>query len=101
PGGRPVPMIDQVHALLHLYRAGDVGLVDEYVRHQALGHHPLFARLIQALIHLAEDEGAAEEKRLLEAVAGHLDGREAAPASAPPPETVAEPVTFFDSPPAH
>lgn len=96
PGDRPVPMIDQVHRLLHLYRAGDVIRVDDYVRQQGLGQNALFALLVQALIHLAEDEGGAEEKRLLEAVAGHLNAGE--PAINPsPPLVTAEPSTLFDS----
>lgn len=98
PGSRPVPMIDQVHRLLHLYRAGDVGRVDEYVRLQGLGQNTLFARLVQALIHLAEDEGSAEEKRLLEAIAQHLSGRE--PSTPLPSPPVAEPSTLFDGPTA-
>jgi len=31
PGGRPVPLIDQVHRLMHLWRGGDVHKVDEYL----------------------------------------------------------------------
>ena len=99
PGNRSVPMIDQVHRLLRLYKAGDVRRVDDYVRQQGLGQNALFARLIQALIHLAENEGAAEEKRLLEAVAGHIDGREIPSASTDdPPQD--RPATLFDTPAA-
>jgi adenine-specific DNA methylase len=87
PGGRAVPMVDQVHRLLHLYRAGDVGLVDEYVRQHGLGRNRLFAQLVQALIHIAEDEGQSEEKALLEAIQRHLTASDitasAASAAAP------------------
>jgi putative DNA methylase len=72
PGSRAVPMIDQIHRLLHLYRAGDVTLVDEYTRQQGISRNALFARLTQALIHIAEDEGEDEEKALLEAIQSHL-----------------------------
>ena len=30
PGGRPAPLIDQVHRLMHLWRAGDQVRVNEY-----------------------------------------------------------------------
>lgn len=31
PGGQPVPLIDRIHRLMHLWRAGDVLKVDEYL----------------------------------------------------------------------
>ncbi|MBW1896940.1 MAG: DUF1156 domain-containing protein, partial [Deltaproteobacteria bacterium] len=31
PSGRPIPLIDRVHCLMHLWRAGDVHKVDEYL----------------------------------------------------------------------
>jgi adenine-specific DNA methylase len=35
-GGRPVPLIDQVHRLMHLWKAGDVVKVDEYLDDKGL-----------------------------------------------------------------
>ncbi len=38
----PAPLIDQVHRLMHLWRAGDVIKVDEYLDVRGLGHNGLF-----------------------------------------------------------
>ena len=31
PGGKPIPLIDRVHRLMHLWKAGDLHKVDEYL----------------------------------------------------------------------
>ena len=36
PGGKPVPLIDRVHRLMHLWKGGDVHKVDEYLDEQRL-----------------------------------------------------------------
>jgi len=69
-GGRPVPLIDQVHRLMHLWKAGDVTTVDDYVRERGLAGHRLFGQLLQALIELAENGN--EERTLLESISNHL-----------------------------
>jgi adenine-specific DNA methylase len=69
-GGRPVPLIDQVHRLMHLWKAGDVTAVDDYVRERGLAGHRLFGQLLQALIELAENGN--EERTLLESISNHL-----------------------------
>jgi hypothetical protein len=51
--GRPSALIDQVHRLLHLWRAGDVSKVNEYLDARALWKSQLFHQLLQALIELA------------------------------------------------
>ena len=38
--GRPAPLIDQVHALMHLWKAGDVQRVDEYISGAACARTP-------------------------------------------------------------
>ena len=53
PGGRPAPLIDQVHRLMHLWRAGDVTAVDDYLEARGLRRNALFGQLLQALIELA------------------------------------------------
>ena len=53
PGGRPAPLIDQVHRLMHLWRAGDVAAVDDYLEAHGLRRNALFGQLLQALIELA------------------------------------------------
>ena len=44
PGGRPVPLIDRIHRLMHLWKAGDVHKVDEYLDEHGLRRHELFRR---------------------------------------------------------
>ena len=42
PGGQPVPLIDRVHRLMHLWKAGDVLKVDDYLDDNGLRRHELF-----------------------------------------------------------
>ena len=51
--GRPAPLIDQVHRLMHLWKAGDLIRVDEYLDARGLRRNALFHQLLQALIELA------------------------------------------------
>ncbi len=74
PGGRPAPLIDQVHRLMHLWRAGDQAKVDGYLDAQGLHHNVLFGQVLQALIELA-DEGS-EERAILEAISNHAASRD-------------------------
>jgi hypothetical protein len=73
PSGRPVPLIDRVHRLMHLWRAGDVHKVDEYLDDNGLRRHELFRRLVQSLIELS-DRGS-EERTLLESLSNHIGAR--------------------------
>ena len=57
--GRPAPLIDQVHRLMHLWKAGDVVKVDDYLDARGLRKNALFLQLLQALIELA-GEGTEE-----------------------------------------
>ena len=61
--GRPPPMIDQAHRLMHLWRAGDEARVNDYLDDRGLRRHALFARLLQALIELAD--AGSEVRRAL------------------------------------
>jgi adenine-specific DNA methylase len=70
--GRPAPLIDQVHRLMHLWKAGDQVKVDEYLELHALAGNRLFHRVLQALIELA-DEGS-EERALFESISNHVGG---------------------------
>jgi len=74
---KPAPLIDQVHRLMLLWRAGDVVKVDEYAETRALKRSALFHQLLQALIELAP--AASEERSLLESISNHISAR---PASA-------------------
>ena len=71
--GRPPPLIDQAHRLMHLWRAGDETRVNDYLDDRGLKRHALFARLLQALIELAD--AGAEERAILESLSNHIAAR--------------------------
>jgi putative DNA methylase len=73
PGGRPVPLIDQVHRLMQIWKSGEVIKVDEYLDARGLRRNALFHQLLQALIELAE--GGSEERSLLESISNHVVAR--------------------------
>ncbi len=77
PGGKAVPLIDRVHRLMHLWKAGDLAKVDEYVDTNGLRRQELFRRLLQSLIELS-DHGS-EERSLLESISNHLGAKGHAP----------------------
>ena len=72
-GGRPAPLIDQVHKLMHLWRAGDQVKVNDYLDSRGLPRNALFNQILQALIELAGE--GSEERSLLESVSNHSAGR--------------------------
>ena len=74
PGGRPVPLIDQVHRLMHLWRAGDQVKVDDYLDTRGLQRNPLFNQILQTLIELAD--AGADERAILEALSNHVAARD-------------------------
>ena len=69
PGGRPAPLIDQVHKLMHLWRAGDQARVNEYLDSRGLQRNALFHQILQALIELAP--AGSDERAILEALSNH------------------------------
>jgi hypothetical protein len=71
--GRPAPLIDQAHRLMHLWKAGELVKVDEYLNDRGLRRNALFHQLLQALIELSERGG--EERSLLESVSNHVSAR--------------------------
>lgn len=75
PGGRPSPLIDQVHHIMHLWRSGDVQKVDAYLEEQGLRRNPIFPRLLQALVELARKDNQHDERTLLETIMNHLGAR--------------------------
>ena len=74
PGGRPAPLIDQVHKLMHLWRAGDQVKVDDYLDTRGLQRNALFNQLLQALIELAA--AGSDERSILEALSNHAAARD-------------------------
>ena len=73
PGGSPVPLIDRVHCLMHLWREGDVHRVDDYLDDNGLRRQELFKRLLQSLIELSAR--GSEERSLLESLSNHVQAR--------------------------
>ena len=69
PGGRTVPLIDQVHKLMHLWRAGEQARVNEYLDSRGLQGNALFHQILQALIELAP--AGSDERAILEALSNH------------------------------
>ena len=72
-GGRPVPLIDQAHRLMHLWRGGDVHKVDEYLDDRGLRRHELFNRLLQSLIELSQP--GSDERPILESLSNHIGAK--------------------------
>jgi adenine-specific DNA methylase len=73
PNGRSVPLIDRVHRLMHLWKAGDVHKVDEYLDEHGMRRHELFKRLVQSLIELSER--GSDERSLLESLSNHIGAK--------------------------
>ena len=74
-GGRAVPLIDRMHRLMQMWKAGDVTKVDNFINQTALGRDPMFAKIVQAVIELAGQEGRSDEAAMLQAISNHLHGR--------------------------
>lgn len=76
PGGKPVPMIDRVHRLMHLWKAGDVHKVDDYLDEHALRRSELFKRVVQSLIELSENSSTSGgERSILESISNHIGAK--------------------------
>ncbi len=58
---------------MQLWKTGEQSRVDDYLERRGLWHHELFARVVQALIELAD--GGSEERATLESVQNHLRTR--------------------------
>jgi putative DNA methylase len=78
--GRPAPLIDQVHRLMHLWKTGDVSKVDDYLDIRGLRKSALFLHLLQALIELSRRDEQRDETVILENLSNHLQARGVAPA---------------------
>lgn len=79
PGGQPVPLIDRVHRLMHLWKTGDAHKVDEYLDDNGLRRQELFKRLLQSLIELSS--AGSEERTLMESLSNHIQAKGATPDS--------------------
>jgi adenine-specific DNA methylase len=72
---RMAPLIDQIHRIMHLWKAGDVQKVDSYLEDQGLRRNPVFPRVLQALIELARKDKQPDEVSLLESIMNHITAR--------------------------
>ena len=68
-----MPLIDQVHRLMHLWKAGDQVKVDQYLEDRGLRRSELFKQLLQALIELSPE--GSEERSVLESLSNHVQAR--------------------------
>lgn len=82
PGGKPIPLIDRVHRLMHLWKTGDLSKVDDYIDGNGLRRQELFKRLLQSLIELSPH--GSEERSLMESISNHLGARGAMPSAVLP-----------------
>lgn len=73
PGGKNVPLIDRVHCLMHLWKAGDLSKVDGYLDSNGLRRQELFKRLLQSIIELSPR--GTEERSLMESISNHVGAR--------------------------
>jgi putative DNA methylase len=73
PAGHPIPLIDQIHRLMHLWKAGDVVDVDEYLNLCGLRRNAMFLHVLQSLIELAPAGNG--ERSLLESISNHVAAR--------------------------
>ena len=73
PDGSSPPLIDCLHKLMQLWKAGQRSRVDAYLEARGLWRHELFARVVQTLIELAE--GGSEERTTLESIQNHIGAR--------------------------
>ena len=75
--GIPPPLIDCIHKVMQLWKTGEQSRVDGYLETRGLWRHELFARVVQAVIELAER--GTDERATLESLQNHLQSHTGAP----------------------
>lgn len=78
--GRSAPLIDQIHRLMRLWKAGDAQKVDAFVAERGIASSRLVREVIQALIEFSP--ARSEERSILEGISNQL-GDVRAPSSQP------------------
>ena len=58
---------------MHLWKAGELHKVDEYLDENGLRRQELFRRLLQSLIELSP--AGSEERSLLESISNHIQAK--------------------------
>ncbi len=61
--------------MMHLWKAGDVVKVDEYLNSKSLRTNAVFPPVLQAVIEMAG--AGSEERSILERLSNHMQGRSA------------------------
>ena len=95
PAGRPVPLIDRIHRLMHLWKEGDLHKVDAFLDDHGLRKQELFRRVLQSLIELAE--AGSEERSILESLSNHVQAKGAVRKNGQRDLFVAEPTNDYSS----
>ena len=80
-----LPMIDVLHRLMHLWAAGNLDALNDYVAEKGLPHNDLFWAVAQAVLEMADAK--SRERTLLEAVVAWGRGKA-------PPAVSAEQTSF-------
>jgi len=75
-----VPLIDRIHQLMHLWRAGDVLKVEEFLDDHGL-RQELFRRLLQSSIEVSP--ARSDERTPLESLCNHVQAKRAKPEDRP------------------
>lgn len=68
-----VPLIDRIHRIMFLWRAGDADKVNDYLSTHGMWHNAIFHQVLQALIELVPIGEA--ERSLLESISNHVSSR--------------------------
>ena len=89
PNGKPIPLIDRIHCLMHLWKEGNVHKVDDYLDDNGLRRQELFRRLVQSLIELSQS--GSDERNILESLSNHVQAKGAIP------DNLQEPIEFVDT----
>lgn len=72
------PLIDQVHRLMRLWEAGELGQINAYLDERGIHGNPLFTQLLQALAEMAPLHSV--ERSRLDNISKHIKYRNASPA---------------------
>ena len=70
---REIPLIDQIHRLMLLWKSGELSKVNDYLDTRALLRNNTFHQVLQALIELSN--AGSEERSILESISNHLKSR--------------------------
>jgi hypothetical protein len=86
PQGGPIPIIDMIHRLMQLWKAGDQRELNGYIIEHSL-QDDRFLQVLQAIIELPDNMDAhnSHDRSILESISNHITGGgvKAAPVQGP------------------